>query len=201
MNLISPPKIVSRVMREERQGYRGAVVWFTGLSGSGKSTLAHAIEEELHLRGYRTFVLDGDNVRLGLCRDLGFSANDRHENIRRIGEMAKLFLEAGLITLTAFISPFIEDRQQVRALFADGDFFEIYCNAPLHVCEARDIKGLYKKARQGVIPDFTGVSSPYQAPVAPELRIDTARQTVEQSVSAILVALERRGITNGPSQG
>lgn len=196
MNMTSPSPTVSRVMREEQQGHRGAVIWFTGLSGSGKSTLAHAIEVILHLRGYRTFVLDGDNIRLGLCRDLGFSANDRSENIRRIGEMAKLFLESGVITLTAFISPFAEDRQQARALFSAEDFLEIYCNAPVEVCEARDIKGLYKKARQGFIPEFTGVSSPYQAPVTPELSIDTALQTVEQSVAAILTILQRRGIIN-----
>lgn len=196
MNLTSPGFAVSRVMREERQGHRGVVIWFTGLSGSGKSTLAHAIEEKLHLRGCRTFVLDGDNVRLGLCRDLGFSASDRHENIRRVGEVAKLFLEAGVITLAAFISPFAEDRQRVRALFAAGDFLEIYCNAPVEVCEARDVKGLYKKARQGLVPEFTGISSSYQIPATPELAVDTGRETVEQSVSAVLALLQHRGITS-----
>ena len=197
MNLIPPGFTVSRVMREEQQGHNAIVIWFTGLSGSGKSTLARAVEEKLHLAGCRTFVLDGDNIRLGLCRDLGFSASDRHENIRRVGEMTKLFLEAGVITLAAFISPFADDRQRVRALFSAGDFLEIYCNAPAEVCEARDVKGLYKKARQGLIPEFTGVSSSYQAPVTPELSIDTARQTVEQSVSTILALLQRRGIISG----
>lgn len=197
MNLTPSGFMVSRVMREELQGHRGLVIWFTGLSGSGKSTLARAVEEKLHLAGCRTFILDGDNVRLGLCRDLGFSASDRRENIRRVGEMAKLFLDAGVITLAAFISPFADDRQRVRALFPAGDFLEIYCNAPVDVCEARDVKGLYKKARQGLIPEFTGVSSAYQAPVAPELSIDTARQTVDQSVSTILALLQRRGFGSG----
>lgn len=197
MNLTPSGFMVSRVMREELQGHRGLVIWFTGLSGSGKSTLARAVEEKLHLAGCRTFILDGDNVRLGLCRDLGFSSSDRHENIRRVGEMAKLFLEAGVITLAAFISPFTDDRQRVRALFSAGDFLEIYCNAPVDVCEARDVKGLYKKARQGLIPEFTGVSSAYQAPVAPELSIDTARQTVDQSVSTIFALLQRRGFGSG----
>lgn len=197
MNLTPSGFMVSRVMREELQGHRGLVIWFTGLSGSGKSTLARAVEEKLHLAGCRTFILDGDNVRLGLCRDLGFSTSDGHENIRRVGEMAKLFLEAGVITLAAFISPFTDDRQRVRALFSAGDFLEIYCNAPVDVCEARDVKGLYKKARQGLIPEFTGVSSAYQAPVAPELSIDTARQTVDQSVSTILALLQRRGFGSG----
>lgn len=197
MNLTPSDFTVSRVMREEQQGHHGLVIWFTGLSGSGKSTLARAVEEKLHLAGCRTFILDGDNVRLGLCRDLGFSASDRRENIRRVGEMAKLFLDAGVITLAAFISPFADDRQRVRALFPAGDFLEIYCNAPVDVCEARDVKGLYKKARQGLIPEFTGVSSAYQAPVAPELSIDTARQTVDQSVSTILALLQRRGFGSG----
>ncbi len=135
-----------------------------GLSGSGKSTLAHAVEETLHQQGCHTFVLDGDNVRHGLCGDLGFSSKDREENIRRIGEMAKLFMEAGVIVLTAFISPYRADRERVRGIVEHGDFIEIYCDASIEVCEARDVKGMYKKARAGLIPEFTGISSPYEVP-------------------------------------
>ena len=148
---------VTRQRREQKNGHRSAVVWFTGLSGSGKSTVAHAVEEELHQRGCRTFVLDGDNVRHGLCSNLGFSIEDRGENIRRIAEAAKLMAEAGVIALTAFISPFREDRERARKLFPHGDFIEIYCSAPLEVCESRDVKGLYARARgegQGVHRDF-----------------------------------------------
>jgi adenylylsulfate kinase len=150
---------VTRARRETQNGHRGAIVWFTGLSGSGKSTLAHAVEETLHQQGCRTFVLDGDNVRHGLCGDLGFSAQDRQENIRRIGEMAKLFMEAGVIVLTAFSSPYRTDREPVRGMVEHGDFIEIYCKAPIEICEARDVKGMYKKACAGKIAEFTGISS------------------------------------------
>ncbi|PWF55502.1 adenylyl-sulfate kinase [Massilia glaciei] len=185
---------VTRARRESLNGHRSVIVWFTGLSGSGKSTLAHAVEEQLHLAGCRTFVLDGDNVRQGLCRDLGFSEAARSENIRRIGEVAKLGIEAGTVVLTAFISPFADDRARVRALVAEGDFIEVYCACPLAVCEGRDVKGLYRRARSGEIADFTGISSPYEAPPAPELVLDTACQNLEQSVASVIALLRSRGI-------
>jgi len=165
---------VTRERREAQNGHRGAILWFTGLSGSGKSTLAHEVEERLHQMGCRTIVLDGDNVRHGLCGDLGFSEQDRVENIRRIGEVAKLFVEAGVIVLSAFISPFQADRNKVRNMMSVGDYFEIYCKCPIELCEQRDVKGLYKKARAGEIKSFTGISSPYEAPKDPELIVDTA---------------------------
>jgi adenylylsulfate kinase len=185
---------VSREMREALNGHRSTILWFTGLSGSGKSTLAHAVEERLYQMGCRTFVFDGDNVRHGLCGDLGFSAEDRHENIRRIGEMSKLFTEAGVIALTAFISPYRADRQMVRDLVVPGDFLEIYCDSPLEVCESRDVKGLYRRARAGEITEFTGISSPYEEPEVPELVVDTNRLTIEESVEVVLGLLEERGI-------
>lgn len=190
---------VTRARRAAQNGHQSVIVWFTGLSGSGKSTLAHAVEEQLHRRGCRTFVLDGDNVRQGLCRDLGFSDAARTENIRRVGEVAKLGLEAGTVILTAFISPFARDRALVRALVPDGDFLEVYCACPLDVCETRDVKGLYRRARKGEISDFTGISSPYEAPPAPELRVDTADASVEQSVALVLDLLYQRGIVNQPA--
>ncbi|MBA1331587.1 adenylylsulfate kinase, partial [Candidatus Endoriftia persephone str. Guaymas] len=167
---------------------------FTGLSGSGKSTLAHALEEELHQRGCHTYVFDGDNVRYGLCRDLGFSIEDRTENIRRIGEMAKLFVDAGVIALTAFISPIREDRERARGLFPHGDFIEVYVKCSLEKCESRDVKGLYQKARAGEIPEFTGISSPYEAPVKPEITVDTEIDTLEDCIAQILSVLEERGV-------
>ena len=150
----------------------GGLFWFTGLSGAGKSTLAHTVEERLHQAGYRTYVLDGDNVRHGLCADLGFSEDDRKENIRRIGHMAMLYVEAGIVVLTAFISPFRADRDNVRKI-AGADFYEIYCKCSLEVCEDRDVKGLYKRARAGEIPDFTGISSPYEEPEFADLTVNT----------------------------
>lgn len=177
---------VTRARREAQNGHRGAIIWFTGLSGAGKSTLAHAVEEHLHQRGCRTFVLDGDNVRHGLCGDLGFSAADRGENIRRVGEVAKLFMEAGIIVLTAFISPFREDRNRVRAMVQPGEFIEIYCQCPVEVCEQRDIKGLYKKARAGKIEQFTGISSPYEAPDTPELVVHTSEKTLQDCVQQVI---------------
>ena len=163
---------VTRDRRERLNGHRGGLFWFTGLSGAGKSTLAHTVEEKLHQNGYRTYVLDGDNVRHGLCADLGFSEEDRKENIRRIGHMAMLYVEAGIVVLTAFISPFRADRENVRKI-AGNDFHEIYCKCSLEVCEERDVKGLYKRARAGEIPDFTGISSPYEEPEFAELTVDT----------------------------
>jgi len=185
---------VDRAARAQQRGHRSAILWFTGLSGAGKSTLANAVNSALFERGLACYVLDGDNVRHGLCKDLGFSDADREENIRRIGEVSKLFLDAGVVVLTAFVSPFKADRDRARALVADGDFIEIHCAADLDVCEQRDTKGLYAKARAGEIKDFTGISSPYEAPEAPELRVDTGGQTLEQSVELVLQHLRSAGI-------
>ena len=171
-NVVWHHATVTRARREMMNKHKGGVFWFTGLSGAGKSTLAHKVEEELHQNGCHTFVLDGDNVRHGLCADLAFSDEDRKENIRRIGQMANLYVEAGVIVLTAFISPFRSDRENVRKI-AGSDFHEIYCKCSLEVCETRDVKGLYKRARAGEIPDFTGISSPYEEPQSPELQVDT----------------------------
>ena len=176
---------VSRERRQARNGHRGVVVWFTGLSGSGKSTLACALERRLFDQGCRTIVLDGDNVRHGLCGDLTFSESDRKENIRRIGEVAKLLAETGLIVLTAFISPFRQDRKRVRDLMRPGDFIEVYCKASLATCEARDVKGLYKKARAGEISNYTGIDSPYEPPEHPDLVIDTQAQSPEEATQAL----------------
>lgn len=184
-NVVWHHATVTRARREAQNGHRGAIIWFTGLSGAGKSTLAHAVEEHLHQMGCRTFVLDGDNVRHGLCGDLGFSAADRVENIRRIGEVAKLFMEAGVIVLTAFISPFREDRNKVRAMVQPGEFVEIYCQCPVEVCEQRDTKGLYQKARAGEIGQFTGISSPYEAPHMPELVVNTSERSLQDCVQRV----------------
>lgn len=186
--------LISRSDRQEQNGHRSVILWFTGLSGAGKSTLAHAVEHRLHALGCRTFVFDGDNVRHGLCSDLGFSAEDRTENIRRVGEMAKLFAEAGVIALTAFISPYRSDRDKVRALAGQDDFIEIYCHCPLEVCESRDVKGLYAKARQGSIKEFTGISSPYEEPQNPELKVNTGSLPLEDCVDQVLDFLKLRGI-------
>lgn len=169
-------------------------MWFTGLSGAGKSTLAHAVEERLHQRGCHTYVLDGDNVRHGLCGDLSFSIEDRKENIRRIAEVAKLMLEAGVITLTAFISPFREDRDRARQIFPHGEFLEIFCDCPIEICEDRDVKGLYKKARAGEVKEFTGISSPYEAPLKPELKINTGTQSLKECVDQVMTLLDSRGV-------
>ncbi len=189
---------VTRARRNGQNGHRSALVWFTGLSGSGKSTLAHAVEERLHLAGCRTVVLDGDNVRQGLCADLGLSDADRAENIRRVGEAAKLFVDAGVVVLTAFISPFNADRERVRALVGADDFIDIYCRCPLAVCEARDVKGLYRKARSGGVAQFTGISSPYEAPHAPCLVLDTDQCSVAQAVEQVLALLRRHAIPPAP---
>ncbi len=185
---------VTRQRREVQNGHKSVILWFTGLSGSGKSTLAHAVEERLHQMGCRTFVFDGDNVRHGLCSDLGFAQEDRVENIRRIGEMSKLFTEAGVIALTAFISPFKADRERIRELVPEGDFIEIYCKCSLEVCEQRDVKGLYQRARAGEIKNFTGISSPYEAPDNPELAVDTGMNSLEDSVEEVLALLVTKGI-------
>ncbi|MCF7972069.1 MAG: adenylyl-sulfate kinase [Methylococcaceae bacterium] len=193
-NVVWHQATVNRKRREEKNQHKSAVLWFTGLSGSGKSTLAHAVEEELYQLNLNTFVLDGDNVRHGLNKDLSFSDQDRKENIRRISEAAKLMLEAGIITLTAFISPFREERAMARSLMPHGDFLEIHCYCPLEICENRDVKGLYKKARKGEIKDFTGISSPYEAPTNPELRIDTNALSLEESVQQVIALLRERHI-------
>ncbi|MGZ8157331.1 MAG: adenylyl-sulfate kinase [Methylobacter sp.] len=195
---------VTRADKEKLHKHKSVILWFTGLSGSGKSTLAHAVEDYLHNMGISTFVLDGDNVRHGLCSDLGFSDDDRIENIRRIGELAKLMIEAGVITLTAFISPFKSDRNSARNLVPHGDFLEIYCQCPIETCEKRDVKGLYKKARSGEIPFFTGIGSPYEAPEQPELVVNTHEQSLDESVQRVINLLIERGIiksTTASSQG
>jgi adenylylsulfate kinase len=189
---------VTRERRHVLNKHRSVLLWFTGLSGAGKSTLAHAVEEQLHLAGCRTYVLDGDNVRQGLCKDLNFSEQDRRENIRRVAELGKLMLEAGVITLTAFISPFKIERQQARQLFADGDFIEIYCQCDLTVCEQRDVKGLYQKARRGEIKEFTGISSPYEPPEQPELIVDTGRHSLDDCVEQVLTLLKYKGVLVSP---
>lgn len=185
---------VTRGRREQQNGHKSVILWFTGLSGAGKSTLAHAVEERLYQLGCRTFVLDGDNVRHGLCGDLGFTDQDRQENIRRIAELAKLMLEAGTIALTAFISPFRAERNLARKLVPHGDFIEIYCSCDLSICEERDVKGLYKKARQGEIKHFTGISSPYEIPEKPELKVDTGKYSLEECVEQVLALLRERGV-------
>jgi len=193
-NIIYHQASVTRQRRNKLNNHRSIVLWFTGLSGSGKSTLAHALEEKLFQKGCRTFVLDGDNVRHGLNSNLGFSEEGRTENIRRISEVSKLMLESGLIVMTAFISPFSKDRNEARNLISNDDFIEIYCKASLEVCEARDVKGLYKLARAGEIKNYTGVDSPYEEPENPELTINTDHQTLENSVSKILSFLEQNSL-------
>ena len=195
-NVIYHQASVTRVRRNQSNNHQSVVLWFTGLSGSGKSTLAHVLEEKLFKKCCKTFVLDGDNVRHGLNSNLDFSDDDRKENIRRIGEVAKLMLESGLIVMTAFISPFREDRNAVRNLISNSDFIEIYCKASLETCEARDVKGLYKRARAGEIKNYTGIDSPYEAPENPELIIDTDKETLDESVSKIYSFLQSKAIIN-----
>jgi len=195
-NVVWHHAAVTRGHRENRNGHRSAVVWFTGLSNSGKSTIAHALEERLFELGCRTFVFDGDNVRHGLCSDLSFCREDRAENIRRIGEMAKLFTEAGVIAVTAFISPFQSERERVRKLVGEDSFFEIYCKCPLEVCEERDVKGHYRRARLGEIGEFTGISSPYEEPERPDITLNTAINSVEECVSSVIDLMFERGIVS-----
>ena len=185
---------VYRKHREEMNGHKSVIIWFTGLSGAGKSTLAHALEDYLHKNKIRTYVLDGDNIRRGLCKDLGFSDDDRTENIRRIGEVSKLMMEAGVIVLTAFISPFLKDRKIVRELVSEGEFIEVHCDASLDVCESRDIKGLYSKARSGEISEFTGITSPYEAPENPELILETNQLSIEECVDKLIGYLKDKHI-------
>ena len=191
------PHTVTREEREARGGHRGCTIWLTGLSGSGKSTLANELDYRLGELGARSFVLDGDNIRMGLNKGLGFSPEDRTENIRRIGEVAKLFTSAGIINITAFISPYREDRDRARSIQSEGDFIEVYVSCTLEECEARDPKGLYKKARAGQIPEFTGISAPYEEPEHPELVVQTDRLSVQESVEQILTYLHSRGVLPG----
>ena len=185
---------IDRNKLEKMRGHKGMVIWFTGLSGSGKSTLANAVNEVLHLDGLSTYVLDGDNIRHGLCKDLGFSDEDREENIRRIGEVANLFMNAGIITITAFVSPFISDRNKVRKIIGSSDFIEVYCAADIDVCESRDTKGLYKKARMGEIKEFTGISSPYEPPSNPEIVVDTGSLDLNDSVKKVVNYLREENL-------
>jgi adenylylsulfate kinase len=193
-NVVRHRAAVIRSRRETLNGHMSVNLWFTGLSGSGKSTLAHAVEERLHLMGCRTYVFDGDNVRHGLCGDLGFSLEDRSENLRRIAHMVNLFLDAGVISLTAFISPLHADRQRVRDIIGAENLIEVYCNCPLDICELRDVKGLYKRARKGEIKNYTGISSPYEPPVAPDIELDTGGQAINDCVKVIIQELKERGI-------
>ena len=189
---------IDRNKLEKMRGHKGMVIWLTGLSGSGKSTLANALNEFLHNCGLSTYVLDGDNIRYGLCKDLGFSDADREENIRRIGEVANLFMNAGIITITAFVSPFIRDRNKVREIIGSNDFIEVYCAADINICEKRDTKGLYKKARLGEIKDFTGISSPYEAPENPEIVVDTGSLNLNDSVKKIINFLKKENLLQKP---
>jgi len=192
-NIVWHPGNVNREDRQRILGHRAATMWFTGLSGSGKSTVAVALEKALWDRGIVSYILDGDNIRHGLNKDLGFSPEDRTENIRRIGEVANLFTDAGVMNLTAFISPYRADRDKVRALMQPGDFIEVYVDCPIETCEKRDVKGLYAKAREGKIPEFTGISAPYETPTNPEIVLKTGDLSLEQSVATLLSYLETNG--------
>lgn len=185
---------VSQEDREKLHGHRGAVIWFTGLSASGKSTIAHLVEKELHQRGCSTYVLDGDNVRHGLCSDLRFSTSDRVENVRRIGEMVKLFVDAGIIVLTAFISPYRKDRQKVRSLCADGKFLEVYVHCPPEVCATRDRKGIYAKAKAGIIKEFTGISAPYEVPTNPDLIIHSDKEGPSLAAGRVINRIQQNNL-------
>jgi adenylylsulfate kinase len=191
--------LVTQADRDERNAYRGAVLWFTGLPSSGKSTLAHQLERSLFDRGCNAYVLDGDNIRHRLNKDLSFTPEDRTENIRRIGEVANLFADAGIIVVSAFISPYRDDRDQARALNEPGRFFEVYCKCSLEACEERDPKGLYRRARKGEVKEFTGVTAPYEEPEKPEICVETDKQTLDECVSQILAFLEKEGVIPAPT--
>lgn len=195
-NAVWQKPAITKGIRERLNGHRGVVIWFTGLPCSGKSTIANALEEKLFLAGCRTYVLDGDNVRHGLCSDLGFSKEDRMENIRRIGEVAKLFIDAGIITLTAFVSPFRSDRERVRRLVGEGYFIEIYCRCPVEVCEQRDVKGHYRRARAGEIREFTGITSPYEEPENVDLILCTHEISAAECSDRVLSFLLQKGIVS-----
>lgn len=193
-NVVWQQALVHKQDREAQNAHRSVALWLTGLPCAGKSTLAFALEAQLYELGCHSYVLDGDNVRHGLCADLGFSEAARTENIRRVGEVAKLMVDAGMITLTAFISPYRADRERVRAMFAPGEFIEVFCDCGIEVCEARDVKGLYKRARAGEVKEFTGVSSPYEVPLAPELVVDTANASLTECVNQVLAYLGEAGL-------
>lgn len=184
-NIVRQEYHLSQSMREQRNGHKALLVWFTGLSGSGKSTLANAVEQKLHAAGIHTYTLDGDNVRHGLNKDLGFKAEDRTENIRRIAEVAHLMLDAGLVVLSAFVSPYRQDRQGIKEIVGAEGFLEVFVDTPLEVCEQRDVKGLYAKARAGEINNFTGISAPYEAPERPDFRIDTSVTGLDESAGLL----------------
>ena len=201
-NVVWQAPAVTRQQREHRNGHHGALVWLTGLPGSGKSTIAHAVEARLHHAGWQTVVLDGDNLRHGLCADLGFSLADRNENVRRAGEVARVFLELGMVVLVALVSPVRSARDSVRKFFPESDFLEVYCRCALPVCKERDPKGMYAKAESGAIPEFTGISSPYEAPLAAELILDTDQEGAEQSVQRLSTfLLDRMGATDNGECG
>ncbi|TFG77333.1 MAG: adenylyl-sulfate kinase [Thermodesulfobacteriales bacterium] len=185
---------ITKQDRRSLNKHGSLILWFTGLPSSGKSTIANELEKKLITMGTRTYILDGDNIRMGLCKDLGFSEEDRGENIRRIGEVSKLFVDNGCIVLSAFVSPYIKDRDGVRALVEEGEFVEVFVDAPLAVCEERDVKGLYKKARAGIIKGFTGIDDPYEAPLNPEITIDTSKLSLEESVDVLIAYLEKREV-------
>ena len=193
-NVVWQQQCVSRQQREKLNNHRGAILWFTGLSGAGKSTISSQVEAALHEKRVLTMVLDGDNIRHGLCSDLGFSEQDRQENIRRIGETAKLFMESGVVILTAFISPFRSDRQIARGLVNSEDFSEIYVECPLDICEERDIKGLYAKARKGEINNFTGISSPYEVPENANLIVNTDELDIHECVEKVIEYCQKNDI-------
>ena len=190
-NIIPHQHHLSKVDRQKLNNHKSMIIWFTGLSGSGKSTLANLLEQKLHQEGIRTFILDGDNVRKGLNSDLDFSEESRKENIRRIGEVAKLMVDAGVVVLSAFISPFESDRAQIRSLVEEGEFIEVFVNCPLEICEQRDVKGLYKKAREGKIKNFTGISSPFEEPQHPDVEILSDKEVLEESVEKIFSKVEQ----------
>jgi len=192
MNIVKHTPSITRKHRNTLNNHRSFVIWFTGLSGSGKSTIAHELEKKLYNLGCRSYVLDGDNIRHGLTSDLGFCEEDRRENIRRVGEVAKLMVDSGVVVLTAFISPFESDRKFVRSLFKDGDFIEVYCKADIKTCEMRDVKGLYKKARNGEIKNYTGIDSPYQVPSDTDLVVDTYELSVNKSVLQVLELIKQK---------
>ncbi|WP_338754501.1 adenylyl-sulfate kinase [Bacillus sp. FJAT-52991] len=191
-NIVWHHQSLTKEQRRQKNNHHSAVFWFTGLSGSGKSTIANAVAQKLYELGAQTYVLDGDNIRHGLNQDLGFSDQDRKENIRRIGEVAKLFVDSGQLVFTAFISPFQEDRDTVRTLLNTDEFVEVFVNCPIDECEARDPKGLYKKARNGDIPQFTGISSPYEAPKTPELILETDQYTIDECVAQLVAFIKKK---------
>jgi len=195
-NIVWHPNKVDRKDREKIKNQKGVVLWFTGLSGSGKSTIANELEYKLNQMGYHTYLLDGDNIRHGLNKDLGFSEEDRSENIRRISEVAKLFVDAGIITITAFISPFIKDRKEAKNIIGNNDFIEVFIDAPFEECAKRDPKGLYKKALKGEIKNFTGLDSPYEKPINPDIHIDTTKNDIDSAVNMIIDYLKNKGFLN-----